>query len=97
MDLEGNVHPWTSDLASNPDFQRLIVRSGNVYTFARNGYDPYFSANISITKEIGDHVSLSFFANSFTNSRRYVKSWATGVKNIFTPDFYYGLTCRLKF
>ena len=97
MDLEGNVHPWTSDLASNPDFQRLIVRSGNVYTFARNGYDPYFSANISITKEIGDHVSLSFFANNFTNSRRYVKSWATGVKNIFTPDFYYGLTCRLKF
>jgi outer membrane receptor for ferrienterochelin and colicin len=97
MDLDGNVHPWTDDLASDPDFQRLILRSGNVYTFAKDGYDPYFSANISITKEIGDHVSLSFFANNFTNSRRYVKSWATGVSTIFTPDFYYGLTCRLKF
>jgi hypothetical protein len=55
------------------------------------------SANLSITKEIGDHVSLSFFANNFTNSRPYVKSLATGVGAIFTPAFYYGLTCRLKF
>ena len=55
------------------------------------------SANLSITKEIGDHVSLSFFSNNFTNSRRFVKSHATGVSVIFTPAFYYGLTCRLKF
>ena len=50
-----------------------------------------------VTKEIGEHVSLSFFANNFTNSRPYVKSLATGVGAIFTPAFYYGLTCRLKF
>ena len=55
------------------------------------------SANLSITKEIGDHVSLSFFANNFTNSRPYVVSMATGVGTILTPDFYYGLTCRFKF
>ena len=60
-------------------------------------YDPYVSANLSVTKEIGDHVSLSFFANNFTNARRAVASYATGVSAIFTPNFYYGLTCRLKF
>lgn len=97
MDLDGNLHDFTSAEASNPDFARLILKSANAYIFAKDGYDPYFSANISITKEIGNHVSFSFFANNFTNSRHYVKSYATGVSAIFTPSFYYGLTCRLKF
>ena len=97
IDLDGNVNPWTDASASDPELSRLILRSGNIYTFAPDGYDPYVSANLSISKEIGDHVSLSFFANNFTNSRRFVKSHATGVSAIFTPNFYYGLTCRLKF
>ena len=97
MDLDGNVHPFTEAQAADPDFASLILKSANAYTFATDGYGPYMSANLSITKEIGDHVSLSFFANNFTNSRPYVKSLATGVGAIFTPAFYYGLTCRLKF
>lgn len=97
MDLDGQVHPFTEVEAADPQFASLILKSGNAYTFARDGYGPYMSANLSITKEIGDHVSLSFFANNFTNSRPYVKSIATGVGAIFTPAFYYGLTCRLKF
>ena len=97
MDLDGNVHPFTAAQAADPDFANLILKSDNIYTFAQDGYGMYMSANLSITKEIGDHVSLSFFANNFTNSRRYVKSIASGVGAIFTPAFYYGLTCRLKF
>jgi outer membrane receptor protein involved in Fe transport len=97
MDLEGNVHLFTDEQAADPDFASLILKSANAYTFALDGYGPYMSANLSVTKEIGDHVSLSFFANNFTNSRPYVKSFATGVGAIFTPAFYYGLTCRLKF
>lgn len=97
MDLDGNVHDFTAVDAANPDFRNLILKSSNAYTFAPDGYNPYFSANLSITKEIGDHVSLSFFANNFTNSRKAVTSFATGISTIFTPAFYYGLTCRLKF
>ena len=97
MDLDGNEHPFTADQATDPAFANLILKSGNVYTFAQDGYGMYMSANLSITKEIGDNVSLSFFANNFTNSRPYVKSIATGAGAIFTPAFYYGLTCRLKF
>ena len=96
LDLNNEVHPFTAAEAENPDFAHLIRKSGNAYTFAADGYDPYFSANISITKEIGDHVSLSFNAINFTNSRAYVKSYATGTSAIFTPNFYYGLTCRIK-
>ncbi len=97
MDLDGNVHPFTEAEAVDPAFANLILKSNNAYTFALDGYGPYMSANLSITKEIGDNISLSFFANNFTNSRPYVKSLATGVGAIFTPVFYYGLTCRLKF
>ena len=97
MDLDGTVHEFTAAEAADPEFQNLILKSGNAYTFAQDGYGFYMSANLSITKEIGDHVSLSFFANNFTNARPYVVSMATGVGAIFTPSFYYGLTCRLKF
>ena len=97
MDLDGNVHQFTDAEAADPAFANLILKSANAYTFAQDGYGAYMSANLSITKEIGDHISLSFFANNFTNSRPYVVSMATGVGAIFTPAFYYGLTCRLKF
>jgi len=93
MDLDGNVHAFDP---SNKALEQLIIKSGNMYTFAPDGYDPYLSANLSITKEIGDHVSLSFFANNFTNARPYVKSRATGISAIFTPNFYYGLRCNIK-
>lgn len=97
MDLDGNVHDFTEAQATDPEFANLILKSGNIYTFAQDGYGTYLSANLSITKEIGDHVSLSFFANNFTNSRMSVRSIATGVSAVFTPAFYYGLSCRLKF
>ena len=97
MDLDGTLRPFTEAEAADPAFSNLILKSSNMRTFAEDGYGPYMSANLSITKEIGDHASLSFFANNFTNSRPYVVSKATGVGAIFTPAFYYGLTCRLKF
>lgn len=97
IDETGAVRDFTDAEAANPAFANLILRSGNAYTFAKDGYGSYLSANLSVTKEIGDHVSISFYANNFTNSRMSVKSRATGVSAIFTPTFYYGLTCRLKF
>ncbi|HIZ86527.1 MAG TPA: TonB-dependent receptor [Candidatus Coprenecus stercoravium] len=97
MDLDGNVHPFTDQQASDPEFSVLMMRSANAYTFALDGYGAYLSANLSVTKEIGEHVSLSFYANNFINSRMSVKSLATGVSAVFTPAFYYGLTCRVKF
>ncbi|MCR2006481.1 TonB-dependent receptor [Bacteroides acidifaciens] len=97
LDLNNEIRPFTEKEAQNSAFANLIRKSGNAYTFAADGYDSYFSANINITKEMGDHVSLALNAINFTNSRKYVTSYATGVSAIFTPDFYYGLTCRIKF
>ncbi len=61
----------------------------------------YYSANLSVTKEIGDHVSVSFYANNFFNNMGKVHSSKTGLDtSLFTgsyiPKFYYGLSLRLK-
>jgi hypothetical protein len=96
MDLDGVVHPFTATEAAQDEFRNLIKYPSNDYLFLQDGYAPYASANLSLTKEIGDHVSLSFYANNFTNARPYVVSKATGVGAVFTPAFYYGLSCRIK-
>lgn len=93
---DGVRHQFTEADAANPEFTNLILYPGNDYMFLQDGYGAYASANLSITKEIGKHVSLSFFANNFTNARPFVVSMATGVGAILTPNFYYGLTCRIK-
>lgn len=90
------IHPFTESDRTNDKFKDLVRFPSNDYMFDLDGYGAYASANLSVTKEIGEKISLSFFANNFTNSRPYVKSLATGVGAIFTPAFYYGLSCRIK-
>ncbi|MFR9514945.1 MAG: TonB-dependent receptor, partial [Rikenellaceae bacterium] len=97
MDTLGNIYDFTEEQVADPNFANLIRTSNNAYTYSKGGYDPYVSANLSVTKEIGDNVSLSFYANNFTYSRMAVTSYSTGVSAIFVPNFYYGLTCRVKF
>lgn len=97
LDLNGDRHPFTEAMKNDPANIGMLLRSNNTYYFKQDGYDPYFSANLSVTKEIGDHVSISFYANNFTNSRPFMRSFATGVRQVYTPNFYYGLTMRLKF
>ncbi len=99
LDVEDDtpvLHPFTEADRTDPEFRDLLLKPSNDYVFDLDGYGTYASANLSVTKEIGEHISLSFFANNFTNSRPYVVSMATGVGAIFTPNFYYGLTCRIK-
>ena len=83
------------------DLTKLIVAGTTYnYTFLEDYISPYFSANFSITKEIGDLASISFYANNFFNNMGQVYSSKT--KNYssvssYIPRFYYGLTLRLKF
>ena len=80
---------------------RLVVRNNYAYTLNPNYVSKYFSANFSVTKEIGDHISLSFYANNFFNNMGHVKSSQTGLKSSlfdsgYIPKFYYGLSLRIK-
>ena len=83
------------------DLCNLIVRSNNPYLMNPNRISAYYSANLSVTKEIGDHVSVSFYANNFFNNMKTVHSSQTDLgtslfASSYIPSYYYGLSLRLK-
>jgi hypothetical protein len=89
------------------DLSKLATVSNYLYIYAEDYITPYFSANISVTKEIGDIASISFYANNFFNNLGQVKSSKTGeyatlgntpfANGRYIPGFFYGLSLRLKF
>ena len=83
------------------DLQNLVVHPNNAYVMNANRISAYFSANLSVTKEIGDHVSVSFYANNFFNNMKTVHSSQTDLdtslfSSSYIPSYYYGLSLRLK-
>ena len=38
MDLDGKIHQFTDKEAADPEFASLILKSGNIYTFAQDGF-----------------------------------------------------------
>lgn len=109
VDDPGTLKPFGPDYldarTSNPDLYAdltslVVANTTYNYTFVPDYISPYFCANVSVTKEIGDLASISFYANNFFNNRAQVKSSKTGNLSSVTsyiPGFYYGLTLRLKF
>ncbi len=90
----------TNDPALYADLSKLVVTSNYLYIFKKDYISPYFSANFSVTKEIGDLASISFYANNFFNNMGQVYSTKTGEYESvyrYIPRFYYGLTVRFKF
>lgn len=82
------------------DLQKLAISSAYLYYFNEDYISPYFTANISVTKEIGDFASVSFYANNFFNNLGQVHSSKTGSSypiGNYIPSFFYGLSLRLKF
>jgi len=83
------------------DLARLVVRSNYAYMMNPNRVSSYCAATISATKEIGDHISVSFYANNFWDTQQKVRSSQTGLETSlygsgYVPSFYYGLSLRLK-
>ena len=83
------------------DLQNLVVHPNTAYVMNANRISAYYSANLSVTKEIGDHVSISFYANNFFNNMKNVHSSQTDLdaslfSSSYIPSYYYGLSLRLK-
>ena len=84
------------------DLSKLVVRTNYPYTMNANRISSYYSANVNITKEIGDHVSVSFYANNFLNNMKTIHSSQTNLETSlfssgYIPSYYYGLSLKLKF
>ncbi|MCR5351494.1 MAG: TonB-dependent receptor, partial [Bacteroidales bacterium] len=99
--LEDFLRARTTDLALYTDLTRLVVAGTTYsYTFLEDFISPYFSVNFSVTKEIGDLASISFYANNCFNNMGQVYSSRTGTwssVSSYVPRFHYGLTLRLNF
>jgi hypothetical protein len=83
------------------DLAKLVVRTNYAYVMNPDKMSHYYSANLSVTKELGDHVSLSFYANNFFNNMKKVHSSQTDLETSlfgsgYIPSFYYGLSMRVK-
>ena len=83
------------------DLSRLAVASTTYdYYYNKDYLTPYFSMNFSVTKEIGDIASISFYANNFFNNFGQLRSTRDDgyvSTSGYVPNFYYGLTLRFKF
>ena len=92
---------YEHDKALYNDLSKLVERSNTGYFFKPSSYSPYFSANLNVSKEIGDHITLLFYANNFFNSMRKITNWQTGNEvslfgsSLISP-FNYGLSLKLK-
>ena len=90
-----------NDATLYSDLSKLVIHSNYAYTMNPNSLSRYYSANLSVTKEIGDHISVSFYANNFWNNMKRVRSSQTGLEtslfdSSYIPAYYYGLSLRLK-
>lgn len=90
-----------NDKALYNELAKLVSKTNTAYFFNQNRISPYFSANLSITKEIGKRFSLSFYANNFLNNlSKVTSSWNDTESTLYDssriPAFDYGMTFRVK-
>lgn len=90
-----------NDVTLYNDLSKLVVHANYPYVLNPNRISSYYSANLSVTKELGDHISLSFYANNFFRNMSTVHSSQTDLDTSlfssgYIPSFYYGLSLRLK-
>lgn len=91
-----------NDAALYNELAKMVIKTGNDYTFNPNKISAYYSVNFGVTKEIGRIASLSFNAKNFNNNMAMVRNSANGGESSLfdssnIPALYYGLSLRLKF
>ena len=90
-----------NDTSLYNELTKLVVKTNYAYVMNPDRLSAYYSANLNVTKEIGDHVTVSFYANNFFNTMRRVRSTQTGLETSlfgsgYVPSYYYGLSLKLK-
>lgn len=91
----------SGDVQTKNDLQQLIKLTPTDYYFNPQKLSSFYSANISVTKEIGKWLSISFYANNFLNSMQKVYNSQTGLEQSvynsgYVPKFYYGMAVRVR-
>lgn len=83
------------------DLTKMVVTSNNDFFFKPQKISPYFSANIKVSKEIGNHIKLSFFAINFLNTMQQIKDKRENKEyslydSRWIVPFSYGMSLKIK-
>ncbi|MBK5720966.1 TonB-dependent receptor [Dysgonomonas sp. Marseille-P4677] len=95
-------YAWAKENDKNlyNELSKLVNKNSFIRTFKADKLSAYYSANISVTKEIGRFASISFNAINFLNSLQKVHSekWDAyySLYGSYIPSFYYGMSLRIK-
>lgn len=95
---DGLVHDFDPAKANDPEF-RPLLRSVNESYYIKESYGPLFSFNINVTKELGDYMRVSFFANNMFRSSPSIKSKRTVdgyIQSVPINKFFFGLELSVK-
>ena len=102
LDLEkGDFHPFEAGTFANV---KELKESSHGYMYrnpsrsaeVKESYPPYFCLNMHLTKEIGELMRISFFANNLTRSYPIAESKRSpGSYTVFNNRFYFGLELSL--
>ena len=89
--------PYTSTEQVKADGYDYLLRIPNHSNAVKESYDPYFCFNMNVTKEIGDLLRVSFFANNMFRSYPRMESKRNpGTYLSLNNRFFFGLELALK-
>lgn len=95
MDTQGSVHRFTPELADDPRYKHM---ENQIYpsNFLLSSYRPYFLLNLRVSKDIGRHISLSFYANNMANMNPIRFNAANNLNIRTNPSAFFGAEIQIK-
>lgn len=93
---DGKVYDFDPERKDETEFNLLLRQVDEKY-YIREEYAPAYTFNINVTKEIGDAMRVSFFANNMFRSYPSIRSNRNPSNyNIRKQRFFFGLELGLK-
>jgi hypothetical protein len=93
---DGLVKPFDPSMKDDPEFAYMFEPRNNT-RFIAESYFPVLLINLHLTKEIGDNVKASFYANNMINNRPlYQKKASPGSFTRLNIPMYFGFELSLQ-
>lgn len=89
-----DIIPISKEELDDPKFD-LLDQAPVDGTFSRSPSFVYFNFHANVSKNIGEHVRLSFFANNFLNIRPRAVNSEGRVTGVLNQSPYFGMELRL--
>lgn len=94
--IDGKVRPFKPADRNDPEFAYMF-ESRNDTRFIREYYQPVLLVNFHLTKEIGDNMRASFYANNMINNRPlYESKRSPGSFSRLNIPMYFGFEFSVK-